>query len=229
MFRQISGVEVERTTAEKVKRFLDEIADNIRRGFTDNMSLSAKLQRVDFVFFHNDATCFTGNIADYYDYRNSLLDSSLERRKAIPMTLAILYKFLCRRLDIVVEVVGLPGHIVAHIPALNRFVDVFEGGRQLTREDCVDIVMNFGFHMQESYLSPLPPELVLQRILNNIENCLVRHPTVQMPVSARQRAAITAMRAIAGNPRQDQLVDCRHLLVLTYVSEACVGTDISDW
>ena len=193
------------------------------------MSLKGKLERVDDFFFRNSETRFTGNETDYYDYRNSLLDVALERRKAIPMTLAILYKFICQRLDILVEIVGLPGHIVAHVPEMDRFVDVFAGGRHLTAADCANIVTSFGFPMQQSYLNPLPVELVVQRILNNLENCLIRHPAIQTPQAARQRAAITALRAIASNPRSDQLLECRHLLVLTWVSEACVGTDISDW
>lgn len=229
MFQPVSCTNFQDTAKENVKVKLQQIADSIKIQFTSEMSIKTKLKIVDEAFFHQEHTCFSGNVQNYYDYRNSLLDVSLDRRKAIPMTLALLYKFICHRLDILVEVVGLPGHIVVHVPALARFVDVFEGGRHLSVADCINIVNQYGFPMQDSYLSPLPPELIVQRILNNLENCLVRNPSIQRPASARQRAAITALRAVASEPNSEQLDECRHLLVLTWTSEACVGTDISDW
>ena len=229
MFRELSSTSLRDATADTVKGKLQEIADKIQSEFTPQMSLRSKLQRVHAFFFDNEETRFSGNTDNYYDYQNSLLDVSLDRRKSIPMTLALLYQFICRRLDILVEVVGLPGHIVVHVPDLGIFVDVFDGGRHLTAGDCADIVNAYGFPMQQSYLNALPPELVVQRILNNLENCLVRQPAILQTASVRQRASITALRAIASNPRAEQLEECRHLLVLTWVSEACVGTDISDW
>ena len=229
MFREITSIDLKDTTADMVKGTLQQMANEIQNEFTPQMSLRSKLRRVHAYLFDNEGTRFSGNMENYYDYRNSLLHISLDRRKAIPMTLALLYKFICRRLDILVEIVGLPGHIVAHVPDLDTFVDVFEGGRYLTVEDCTNIVTAYGFPMQQSYLNALPQELVVQRILNNLENCLVRQPAVGHATSARQRASITALRVIANNPRAEQLEECRHLLVLTWVSEACVGTDISDW
>lgn len=229
LFQNISDETLHDRTAEGIHADLQGIADKIMGEFTSTMSLKEKLEKVDEVFFHREDTRFSGNRENYYDHRNSLMDISLRRRKAIPMTLALLYKFICRRLDILVEVVGLPGHIVVHVPELDHFVDVFDGGRRLTAADCADIVAQYGFPMQQSYLSPLPPEQIVHRILNNQENCLVRNPTIQRPASSRQRAAITALRAVANNPHADQLDQCRHLLVLTWTSEACVGVDISDW
>jgi regulator of sirC expression with transglutaminase-like and TPR domain len=229
LFRDVPETTLRDTTAETVRTRLQELAHTMERQFTEGMSLATKVDRVDEVFFRNPATRFSGNVEDYYDYRNSLLDVALQRRQAIPMTLALLYKFVCRRLDIAVEVVGLPGHIVAHLPELDRFVDVFDGGKHLSEEDCSNIVHQYGFPMQPSYLNPLSADLIVQRILNNLENCLVRNPSIHRPASSRQRAAITALRAIAGNPSDEQLGECRHLLVMTWTAEASVGRNLGDW
>jgi regulator of sirC expression with transglutaminase-like and TPR domain len=216
------------TTGDFVKEQLQAVADEIQGGMTEQMSIRSKLMRVHDVFFHPE-TGFSSNMSNYYDYRNSLLTVSLDRRKAIPMTLALLYKFICRRVGIAVEVVGLPGHIVAHVPALDTFVDVFDGGRLLTAADCARIVASFGFPFQASYLNPLPPELIVQRILNNLENCLVRQPTVQAPMAVRQRAAISALRVITIDPREGQIEEIGQSQILPWVTEACVGTDVADW
>jgi len=40
---------------------------------------------------------FAGNREDYYDPRNSFLNEVLERRKGIPITLAIVYVWIARR------------------------------------------------------------------------------------------------------------------------------------
>lgn len=228
MFRELQPASLVDTTGNFVKEQLQAVADEIQNGITEQMSIHSKLMRVHDVFFHSE-TGFSSNTSNYYDYRNSLVNISLDRRKAIPMTLALLYKFVCRRVGILVEVVGLPGHIVAHVPALDTFVDVFDGGRLLTTADCARIVAGFGFPFQASYLNPLPPELIVQRILNNLENCLVRQPTVQTPMAARQRAAISALRIITVDPREDQIEETGQSQVLTWVTEACVGTDIADW
>src|ERR687889_603691 len=59
-----------------------------------------------------DEQGFAGNVADYYDPRNSMLHQVLGRRLGIPITLSIVYMEVGRRAGLRVEGVGLPGHFV---------------------------------------------------------------------------------------------------------------------
>jgi regulator of sirC expression with transglutaminase-like and TPR domain len=55
---------------------------------------------------------FRGNDSEYYDPRNSCLDEVLARRMGIPITLAVVYIEVARRLGRPVFGIGLPGHFL---------------------------------------------------------------------------------------------------------------------
>ena len=54
----------------------------------------------------------TGDRADYYDPRNSLLNHVLERRLGIPITLSVLALEVGRRIGVPMAGVGMPGHFL---------------------------------------------------------------------------------------------------------------------
>src|SRR5579862_7838642 len=58
---------------------------------------------------------FRGNEKDYYDPRNSLLSDVLDRRMGIPITLAIVYCEVARRLGVPAHGVGFPGHFLVRV------------------------------------------------------------------------------------------------------------------
>ncbi|HEX7665593.1 MAG TPA: tetratricopeptide repeat protein [Polyangiaceae bacterium] len=80
-------------------------------------------------------TCgFTGNEADYYDPKNSLLPDVLDRRLGIPISLALVYCELAKRAGISAQGVAFPGHFLVRIDAKDEeplLVDPFFGGRAL--------------------------------------------------------------------------------------------------
>ena len=55
---------------------------------------------------------FTGNAADYYDPRNSFLNEVLDRKRGIPLTLAIVYIEIGRRIGLPVQGVSFPAHFL---------------------------------------------------------------------------------------------------------------------
>ncbi len=85
---------------------------------------------------------FGGNDFDYYDARNSCLNEVLRRRLGIPITLAVLYMEIARRLGQPVHGVGLPGHFVVAYDdgEYSTYVDPFHRGRLLDEEQCSDLV-----------------------------------------------------------------------------------------
>jgi regulator of sirC expression with transglutaminase-like and TPR domain len=58
---------------------------------------------------------FRGNTDDYYDPRNSYLNEVMDRRTGIPITLAILYIVLGRRIGLPLEGVSFPGHFLVRL------------------------------------------------------------------------------------------------------------------
>jgi regulator of sirC expression with transglutaminase-like and TPR domain len=113
---------------------------------------------------------FTGNRDDYDDPRNSLLDQVLDRRLGIPITLSVLTIEVGRRLGLRLHGVGMPGHFLVGEPG-GRFVDPFEGGRQLDVDGCRDQfhqVLGSDAPWHERYLAPVGKRAILVRMLSNL-------------------------------------------------------------
>lgn len=136
---------------------------------------------------------FGGNEDHYYDYKNSLLNHVLETKKGIPITLAIIYMCVARRLSVKVDLIGLPGHLVLgfldDIEGKQRFVDVFSGCQLLDLKDCQTIAGSYGVAWDSSFIQPLDPAQVFMRILNNLFQCftdfLVGGPNITSPLDFR--------------------------------------------
>ncbi len=76
---------------------------------------------------------FAGNEADYYDPKNSLLSDVLDRKLGIPISLALVYCEVARRVGVVAEGVSFPGHFLVCVRSgdENVLVDPFYRGRVL--------------------------------------------------------------------------------------------------
>ncbi|MEA3214863.1 MAG: hypothetical protein QOJ19_1019 [Acidimicrobiia bacterium] len=88
---------------------------------------------------------FRGNVEDYYDTENSFLDSVLDRRLGIPLSLSILTMEIGRRVGITLDGVGMPGHFLVRTRSdPPTFLDPFNGGRQLDVDGCADLLRQAG-------------------------------------------------------------------------------------
>ncbi len=81
---------------------------------------------------------FGGDVDDYYDPDNSFLDRVIERRRGIPITLAVVWIEVGRRSGIEVEGIGLPGHFL--VRAAGSLVDPFHYGEEIGEEEAVALV-----------------------------------------------------------------------------------------
>ena len=80
---------------------------------------------------------FAGNLDHYDDPENSFLDSVLERRLGIPISLSVLMIAVGRRLGVDVQGVGMPGHfLVLDAERGDVWCDPFHGGAVLDADGC---------------------------------------------------------------------------------------------
>jgi hypothetical protein len=156
-----------------VSNKLDKIAADCSEQVEATEHMIDKVQVLSRVLFEDMG--FGGNEEDYYNYKNSLLNHVLETKKGIPITLAILYTCIARRLTLKVDMIGLPGHLVLgfhdDLQGEQRFLDVFHGGRVLDLVACQTIAASYGFPWHANFVQPLDPYQVFTRILNNLSNC----------------------------------------------------------
>jgi regulator of sirC expression with transglutaminase-like and TPR domain len=121
---------------------------------------------------------FRGNESAYYDPKNSLLSDVLTRKLGIPLTLAIVYTEVARRVGVPARGVGFPGHFLVRIERAQRdraplIVDPFFCGRPLG-DDELRLRLRRAFGPTEgppleTYLTAANSRAVLVRMLTNLK------------------------------------------------------------
>lgn len=117
---------------------------------------------------------YRGNVVDYYDPRNSLLDEVLDRHLGLPILLCVLCMAVGRRLGLAVHGLGFPGHFMARYQdeAGAWILDPFHG--ELMAPDDVDDYLARKFRqavvLPASARRPVTALELSQRILNNLRN-----------------------------------------------------------
>ena len=156
---------------------LDHLAEQI------GSHVSAGTNGLDFIKAANellfDVMQFRGNEEQYYDPRNSCLNSVLMRRLGIPISLSLVYMEVARRMARNVYGVGLPGHfIVAYEDSESRYwLDPFHGGRVLSFSDlCVlaKDAANVDLRSNPALLGAVTKRQMLVRMLSNLKAIYIR-------------------------------------------------------
>jgi regulator of sirC expression with transglutaminase-like and TPR domain len=156
---------------------LDHLAEQI------GGQLTAGATGLDFIKGANellfDVMQFRGNTEQYYDPRNSCLNSVLMRRLGIPISLSLVYMEVARRLGRNVYGVGLPGHfIVAYEDHESRYwLDPFRGGKILSFGDLCLLAKdaaNVDLRNNPALLGAVTKRQVLVRMLSNLKAIYIR-------------------------------------------------------
>jgi regulator of sirC expression with transglutaminase-like and TPR domain len=137
---------------------------------------------------------FTGNTADYYSPDNSFLNRVLATRTGIPITLAVLYLEVGRRLGLGCHGVGLPGHFVVGLDHLGLYLDPFHSGQWLSAADCRRLVRDmFGPEMEwrEELLHPCTKRDILFRMLTNLNHIFLGRGEYARAIGVIQRMVLT--------------------------------------
>lgn len=116
-----------------------------------------------------------GNAEEYYAPDNSYLNRVLEERRGIPVSLALVWVEVGRRLKWPVAGVGLPGHFLVRVDDPERFIvaDPFNEGRSLSLDDCRELVEErFGKKaaFSTAMLEPVATRPFLSRLLDNLRS-----------------------------------------------------------
>lgn len=136
---------------------------------------------------------YRGNQEDYYDPRNSFLNEVIDRRTGIPITLAVIYLEIARRLDFPMLGIGMPGHFLIRpdFEDIGVFVDVFHQGEILFEQDCLELLRK----MYQQPLPSLPPEFLapvtskqlLARMLTNLKVIYIQQNDLNRALGAVDR------------------------------------------
>lgn len=115
----------------RMDRIAVTLRDRLRRDIGPTETIIA-LNRYLF-----DELGFQANALDYYDPRNSFLNEVLDRKLGIPITLALIYVEVGRRVGLALHGVSFPGHFLVKCPARDGVIvlDPYARGASLSLAD----------------------------------------------------------------------------------------------
>ena len=160
---------------------------------------------------------FTGNRDQFDDPRNSCLNEVMDRKKGIPITMALIYIEVARRAGIRTEGINCPGHFLVRClhdlhtddPSEGMIVDPFHGGAILSESDVRKLLEP---HISDAAFDPsllarASRRQILVRMLLNLKKLYVK-----MHSFPQARATTDALLAL----QPSSLADLRDRGLIAY-------------
>jgi regulator of sirC expression with transglutaminase-like and TPR domain len=173
----IARTEYPELNIESYVQRVDELACQAEARVTEIGDASETISAINYVLFQQAG--LQGNRDDYYDPRNSFLNDVLDRCLGIPITLALIYMEVGRRLGFPLFGVGMPGHFLLKnydIDGSETLIDCFNGGDILSAQDCqrrLDEIYSGQMTLRPEFLFAVSRRQMLTRILNNLKTVYV--------------------------------------------------------
>ncbi len=147
---------------------LNDLANDLRKHIAAVEDPGDIVQHVNDFFLSEMG--FAGNAKDYYDPDNSILHRVLQTRRGIPLSLGVVYLLVGRRLNIPVYGVGAPAHFLVKFVLAEKefYVDVFNGGRIMSRKDAEESISDMGFSFEARFLKTSSDLEILARSCRNM-------------------------------------------------------------
>ncbi len=151
---------------QKLDRFADMIADEVRYSLDDSQKMHKVL---DFVFSELN---FSGSTTDYYDPRNSYLNCVIDRRKGLPISLAMVVLFIARRLDLPFYGVNMPIHFMLKYKGEMEevLIDPFDHGKLVNYNQCYYFLKQNGVDPKSEHFEASSEAGILARCIRNLIN-----------------------------------------------------------
>jgi len=114
---------------------LDEMGERLLQRLPADLGTADRIARLNHYLF--EELGFRGNRENYYDPRNSFLNDVIERKLGIPLTLAIVYLEVGRRIGLSLHGVSFPGHFLVKCTLREgtAVLDPYAGGISLGIDD----------------------------------------------------------------------------------------------
>lgn len=168
-----------------VERAFVDLATEARRWVDPEASLRIRAEGLCTCI--HDVRGIGGDPEDYYREDNSRIDRVLETGRGIPISLAVIYTELGRRLGLDCTGVNFPGHFLVRVRGVlddaggaaaageSLLIDPF-AGRLIGPGECDALlrsVLGDDASLQPEHLEPATPLQVLLRMLNNLEQLAI--------------------------------------------------------
>jgi regulator of sirC expression with transglutaminase-like and TPR domain len=170
---------VDRRVEAKDNRLLDTWAGKVLGVLSSESATEAPEQHEALARVLGMEAGFRGDLDDYYSPENSLFHHVLVRRRGMPILLSSIWMVVGHRAGLPVSGIGLPGHFLVRIgkdPGV--LSDPFHGGVSISIDECkrrVKDVSGGKITWNSAFLSPLPVDRILERVLRNLVSSFRQH------------------------------------------------------
>jgi regulator of sirC expression with transglutaminase-like and TPR domain len=153
---------------------IDSMGATLRRRLRSDISTTEALLALNRYVF--EELGFSGNADDYYDPRNSYLNDVIDRKLGIPITLAVLYIEIGRRLGLPLHGVSFPSHFLVKCVLREGAIvlDPYARGASLGLEDLQQRLQALVKDVEvdqtvlNTMLAPATPTDIFARMLRNL-------------------------------------------------------------
>lgn len=174
---------------EEYLNALQTMAEEVRERVQDVRYPLRILQGINRYLYEDLGFC--GDEQNYYDPQNSFLDAVIDRRTGIPITLALVYLEIARRIGFGMVGVNMPGHFLIRPDRqdMEIYVDAFHRGEILFNEDCEERQRQiYGFVvLLPVQFQPIGARQFLARMLTNLKFAYWRRSAWQEALAAVER------------------------------------------
>ena len=172
---------------------IDDMGAQLRRRLRSDISTSEALIALNRYVL--DELGFCGNTADYYDPRNSYLNEVIDRRLGIPITLAVLYIEIGRRIGLPLHGVSFPAHFLVKCALRDGaiIIDPYARGISLGVDDLQERLKGIAKGVEldrqlvTSLLATAEPREILARMLRNLRAIHLRQGEKLRALAASSR------------------------------------------
>ncbi len=151
---------------------LDIISERVKDSLPNNLYPLKVIKTINHYLFKE--LNFRGNTSNYYDPCNSYINKVIDKKIGIPITLSVIYLEIAKRLNFPMVGIGMPGHFIIRpeFENVGIFVDVFNQGEILFREDCeikLQEIYQQPVTLADHFLTPVSNQQILGRMLTNLK------------------------------------------------------------
>ena len=175
---------------------LDQLGATLKRRLRPDIGPADTIVALNRFLFEEHG--FSGDAADYYDPRNSFLNEVLDRKRGIPITLAVVYIEIGRRIGLPVQGISFPAHFLVKCPLREGTVvlDPYAKGISLSFDDLKQRIKSLRKGVEPSRsvvagaLATASNKDILVRMLRNLKGIYSHHKEWLKALAAVDRIII---------------------------------------
>ncbi|MHC4077266.1 MAG: transglutaminase-like domain-containing protein [Planctomycetota bacterium] len=156
--------------ANKMAATLDQHAAELQRRIAGKSTLTIARLLSGYLAGRQGYGGSGNSCGSFYDATNVTLDTVVEHRLGVPVSLSLLYMLVGRRVGLHVAGVAIPDHFLVRVHGTRPvLLDPYHEGRSVTKADCVRYLRRAGYGLHtSSYLEDVSDRQVLAHLVRNL-------------------------------------------------------------